>query len=116
MSVVLVCRCCVDPRESGHFAQHGLPVYNGIYAARRKGAKLPFAANTSYVNTIPPEQQPKHPGDRKLEMTILPEKAISPLERHQLIYKAHEQLVEIDKRNAVQFGDLLKSLSEELGK
>ena len=50
----------------------------------------------------------------KLETTILPEKAISPLERHQLIYKAHEQLIEIDQRNEAQFGDLLKSISEEL--
>ncbi|HLX61200.1 MAG TPA: STAS domain-containing protein [Planctomycetota bacterium] len=52
----------------------------------------------------------------KLEMTILPEKAISPLERQELILKAHEQLVEIDQRNAAQFGDLLKSLAEEMGK
>jgi pyruvate dehydrogenase E1 component len=41
-----------------------------VVSARRKGAKLPFAANTAYINTIPPERQPKHPGDRKLEMTI----------------------------------------------
>ena len=41
-----------------------------ITSARRKGARLPFAANTAYVNTIPPEAQPPHPGDRKLEMTI----------------------------------------------
>ena len=27
-----------------------------ITAARRKGARLPFAANTAYVNTIPPER------------------------------------------------------------
>src|SRR5271157_2726801 len=41
-----------------------------VTSARRKGARLPFAANTAYVNTIPPEDQPAHPGDRKLEMTI----------------------------------------------
>ncbi len=41
-----------------------------VTAARRKGARLPFAANTAYVNTIPPEAQPPHPGDRKIEMTI----------------------------------------------
>jgi len=52
----------------------------------------------------------------KLETTILPEKAISPLERSELIYKAHELLVEIDQRNEAQFGELLKSLSEELRK
>lgn len=52
----------------------------------------------------------------KLETTILPEKAISPLERQELIFKAHEQLVEIDRRNEAQFGDLLRSLAQELGK
>ncbi len=52
----------------------------------------------------------------KLETTILPEKAISPLERQHLILKAHEQLVEIDKRNEAQFGEMLKMLSAELGR
>ena len=41
-----------------------------VTSARRKGAKLPFAANTAYVNTIHPDEQPAHPGDRKLEATI----------------------------------------------
>ena len=41
-----------------------------VTSARRKGAKLPFAANTAYVNTIRPEDQPEHPGVRKLEQTI----------------------------------------------
>src|SRR6202034_2733924 len=41
-----------------------------VTSARRKGAKLPFAANTAYVNTIPPEAQPPHPGNRKLEQQI----------------------------------------------
>ena len=41
-----------------------------VAAARRKGAKLPFAANTAYVNTIPPEEQPPHPGNRKIEQLI----------------------------------------------
>jgi pyruvate dehydrogenase E1 component len=41
-----------------------------VTSARRKGAKLPFAANSAYVNTISPEHQPTHPGERKLEMTI----------------------------------------------
>ena len=38
--------------------------------ARAAGINVPYAANTAYVNTIPPERQPPHPGDRKLEMTI----------------------------------------------
>src|SRR5271169_6783436 len=41
-----------------------------VTSARRKGAKLPFAANTAYVNTIHPDEQPPHPGDRKQESTI----------------------------------------------
>jgi len=41
-----------------------------IQAARRKGAKLSFAANTAYVNTILPHDEPAHPGDRVLEHKI----------------------------------------------
>jgi pyruvate dehydrogenase E1 component len=41
-----------------------------VASARRKGARLPFAATTAYVNTIPPEAQPRHPGDRKIEQQI----------------------------------------------
>ncbi|NOT71349.1 MAG: pyruvate dehydrogenase (acetyl-transferring), homodimeric type [Hyphomicrobium sp.] len=41
-----------------------------VATARRAGARLPFAANTAYINTIPPDQQPKHPGQRQLEMAI----------------------------------------------
>src|SRR5208282_1828078 len=41
-----------------------------VTSARRKGARLPFAANTAYINTIPPEAQPPHLGNRKIEMSI----------------------------------------------
>jgi hypothetical protein len=41
-----------------------------VKAARRKGAKLPFAANTAYVNTISPHDEPAHPGDRAIEHKI----------------------------------------------
>lgn len=41
-----------------------------VGAARRKGAKLPFAANTAYVNTIPPHAEQAHPGDRTIEHRI----------------------------------------------
>jgi len=44
---------------------------NGIVgAARRKGAKLSFAANTAYINTIPPHAELAHPGDRTIEDKI----------------------------------------------
>ena len=41
-----------------------------VATARRSGARLPFAANTAYINTIPVESQPEHPGDREIERRI----------------------------------------------
>jgi hypothetical protein len=51
---------------------------------------------------------------KQLETTMLPEKNLPPDERRRLILKAHENLVEIDKRNEAQFGPFLKTLSKEL--
>ncbi len=41
-----------------------------VAVARRNGAKLPFAWNSSYVNTISADAQPDHPGDRHIEKRI----------------------------------------------
>jgi pyruvate dehydrogenase E1 component len=41
-----------------------------VDVARRSGAKLPFAANTAYINTIPRNEEPKHPGARAVEHRI----------------------------------------------
>src|SRR5207253_2915560 len=38
--------------------------------AYRKGIKLPFTANTPYINTIPREEQPPYPGNREIERRI----------------------------------------------
>ncbi len=38
--------------------------------ADRHGLTVPFSANTAYVNTIQPEQQPVYPGDREMERRI----------------------------------------------
>ena len=38
--------------------------------AHRKGVRLPFSANTPYINTIPRDEQPAYPGDRELERRI----------------------------------------------
>ena len=38
--------------------------------ARRGGVKLPFTANTPYVNTISAEEQPPFPGSREIERRI----------------------------------------------
>jgi pyruvate dehydrogenase E1 component len=38
--------------------------------AHRKGVRLPFSANTPYINTIPLADQPAYPGDREMERRI----------------------------------------------
>jgi pyruvate dehydrogenase complex dehydrogenase (E1) component len=38
--------------------------------ARRQGARLPFAANTAYINTIPPHKETPHPGNHAIERRI----------------------------------------------
>lgn len=53
---------------------------------------------------------------KQLETTILPEKPLTPEERSRLVYKAHETLIDIDKRNEAQFGPLLRALSSELSR
>ena len=39
-------------------------------SARRKGAPVAYSANTPYLNTIPPEKEERHPGDRAIEHRI----------------------------------------------
>jgi pyruvate dehydrogenase E1 component len=41
-----------------------------IGEARRNGAPVPYSANTPYLNTIPPDKQQPHPGDRAIEHAI----------------------------------------------
>ena len=38
--------------------------------ARRRGTPVPYSANTPYLNTIPPEREARHPGDRAIEHRI----------------------------------------------
>ena len=38
--------------------------------AHRKGVRLPFSANTPYINTIPRDEQMPYPGDREMERRI----------------------------------------------
>ena len=40
--------------------------------ARRKGAPVPYSANTPYLNTIPPESEARHPGDHAIERASAP--------------------------------------------
>jgi pyruvate dehydrogenase E1 component len=41
-----------------------------IAEARRNGAPVPYSANTPYLNTIPPDREPKYPGDRAVEHAL----------------------------------------------
>ena len=41
-----------------------------MHEARRKGAPVPYSANTPYLNTIPPDREAPHPGDRAIEHRI----------------------------------------------
>jgi pyruvate dehydrogenase E1 component len=54
-----------DGTERAHFL-----LDRAVAAARANGATLPFGATTSYVNTIPPDQQPEFPGDMSMEWRI----------------------------------------------
>ena len=38
-----------------------------VDVARRQGTSVPFAANTAYINTIPPHRETAHPGNREIE-------------------------------------------------
>jgi pyruvate dehydrogenase E1 component len=38
--------------------------------AQRHGAPVPYTSNTPYLNTIPPDQEARHPGDRTIEHRI----------------------------------------------
>ena len=52
--------------ESGHDAAAQV-LDNLLRWAGNEGVQIPFTANTPYVNTIPPEDEPPYPGDRELE-------------------------------------------------
>lgn len=43
---------------------------NLLSRARRRGTPVPYSANTPYLNTIPPEREARHPGDRAIEHRI----------------------------------------------
>ena len=55
----------VDGPERAHYLLERV-----IDGARRKGAPVPYSANTPYLNTITLEKQERHPGDRAIEHRI----------------------------------------------
>ncbi|MDX1487648.1 MAG: pyruvate dehydrogenase (acetyl-transferring), homodimeric type, partial [Acidiferrobacterales bacterium] len=73
----------VDPTETQEWieALDGVLAHEGperahylleqlIDSARRSGAYLPYSANTAYLNTIPPSQEERSPGDAAIEWRI----------------------------------------------
>ncbi len=72
-----------DPTETSEWLESFDAVLNGAGEDRvqfiierlqshayRRGVKLPFSANTPYVNSIPLNEQPKYPGDLEIEAKI----------------------------------------------
>ncbi|GJD62426.1 pyruvate dehydrogenase (acetyl-transferring), homodimeric type [Methylobacterium frigidaeris] len=55
----------VEGPERAHFL-----IEQVIEGARKKGAPVPYSANTAYLNTIPVDKQDPHPGDRAIEHRI----------------------------------------------
>ena len=51
-------------------AQAGYILEKLTEEAKRRGAPVPYSANTPYLNTIPPDQEARHPGDRVIEHRI----------------------------------------------
>ena len=70
-----------------------------VTSARRKGARLPFAFNTAYVNTIHPQDEPPHPGDRDIEQTI----------RHAVRWNATAMVVKANKEKISELGGHIAS-------
>ena len=73
----------VDPQETKEWVEaiDGVLEHEGperahylieqiIDQSRRRGAHVPFSANTAYINTIPVDKQPKMPGDQTIEEKI----------------------------------------------
>jgi pyruvate dehydrogenase E1 component len=52
------------PERAGFLLEHLL------HHARRRGHPVPYSANTPYLNTLPPEREARHPGDREIEHRI----------------------------------------------
>jgi len=56
--------------QSGGPARVGRLLHELGVHAKRRGVKLPFTANTPYLNTISAEDQPPFPGSREIERRI----------------------------------------------
>ncbi|MDP4023594.1 pyruvate dehydrogenase (acetyl-transferring), homodimeric type [Methylobacterium sp. NEAU 140] len=55
----------IEGPERAHFL-----IEQVVEGARKRGAPVPYSANTAYLNTIPVDKQDPHPGDRAIEHRI----------------------------------------------
>ncbi len=60
--------------------------------ARKQGARLPFAANSAYINTIHPNEQPAYPGNRELERKV---RAVIRWNAAAIVLKANKESSEL---------------------
>jgi len=67
-----------------------------IDQARQAGIDLPFSANTAYVNTIPPEQEARSPGNLEMEERL----------RAYMRWNAMAMVVKANRLNPEDGGDL----------
>ncbi|HUH87214.1 MAG TPA: pyruvate dehydrogenase (acetyl-transferring), homodimeric type [Pusillimonas sp.] len=77
--------------ERAHFLLERL-----VDLARRSGARIPFSANTAYVNTIPPGLEAPHPGNIALEERI----------RSYIRWNAMAMVVKANSHHPADGGDL----------
>lgn len=63
-----------------------------VSTARRSGARVPFAANSAYINSIPLEKQAPHPGDVEIETRI---RAVIRWNAAAMVLKANKETSEL---------------------
>ncbi|MEO1609182.1 MAG: pyruvate dehydrogenase (acetyl-transferring), homodimeric type [Pseudomonadota bacterium] len=63
-----------------------------VSTARRSGARVPFAANSAYINSIPLEKQAPHPGDIEIETRI---RAVIRWNAAAMVLKANKESSEL---------------------
>ncbi|NQY53830.1 MAG: pyruvate dehydrogenase (acetyl-transferring), homodimeric type [Campylobacteraceae bacterium] len=76
-----------EGKERAHYLLEQL-----IDKARRSGAHLPYKATTAYLNTIPTMQEPKMPGDQKMERKI---RSIIRWNAQAMVLRASEKKLEL---------------------
>jgi pyruvate dehydrogenase E1 component len=77
--------------QRAHFVLEAL-----IAQARQRGVDMPFSANTAYVNTIPPDEEARSPGNLEIEERL----------RAYMRWNAMAMVVRANRLNPADGGDL----------